>query len=177
MYCPKCGKQQPSESLRFCANCGLSLKNAAKLLTASSVPVASDEDTRKGQLSPRTKGILQGVALIPALAGLDFILLLIYDHFDVVNDGAYATLTLILLLALMRIFYAVFLEEGGKPKRSEPTSYEWQREMPISVHQAALPTSDTMPVTGFGSQSKRTGEIVQPRSITEHTTRQLSESG
>ena len=177
MYCPKCGKEQLSEHTRFCANCGLSHENAAKLLTAGSVPVAYNEGKPKGQLSPRTKGILQGVALVPLLVGLDFILILIYDQFDVgVMDGAFATLTLILLLALMRILYAIFLEEGGSRRRNETLSYEWQREMPASMSQAALPESSTMFAARFEPRGRDTGEFIQPRSVVEHTTGRLGES-
>ena len=177
MYCPKCGKEQSSEHTRFCANCGLSHENAAKLLTAGSVPVASDAGQPKGQLSPRAKGILQGVALIPALVGLDFILVLIYDQFDVgVMDSAFATLTLILLLALMRILYAIFLEEGGRRRRNETLSYEWPREMPASMSQAALSESSTMYGARYEPRGRGAGELVQPRSVVEHTTGRLGES-
>lgn len=177
MYCPQCGKQQSSKNTRFCANCGMSYEEAAKLLTAdTNMPVYFASNTRKNQLSPRAKGILQGVALIPVLIGLCFILVIIYDQFDVgVMDGAYAVFTLILLIGLTRMAYAVFFEEGGKGKRTESASSEWQRKMPVSAPQTSLPESSTTFASEFEIKGHRTGESVQPRSVVENTTGRLSE--
>lgn len=172
MYCPHCGKQQPSKNTRFCTNCGMSYENAVKLLTADT----SIENTRKGQLSPRAKGILQGALLVPILTGLYFILIIIYDQLDAgVMDGLYAILTLILLIGLTRIAYAVFFEESGKQKRPEPIVSEWQPAMPTSAPQTSLPESSTTFAPEFERKGQPTGEIVQPRSIVENTTGRLSE--
>lgn len=172
MYCPQCGKQQSSSNTRFCAHCGMSYENAAKLLTADS----SVETARKGQLSPRAKGILQGAALVPVLTGLYFILIIIYDQFDAgVMDSLYAILTLILLIGLTRMAYAVFFEESGKRKITEPIFSEWHRAIPTSAPQTSLPESSTTFASEFKRKEQRTGEIVQPRSIVENTTGRLSE--
>ena len=178
MYCPKCGRQQPSEHNRFCSGCGLELESTAKLLISKNMSMVSDASPGKGLLSPRAKGIWQGIVMFPILFGLFAILIVIYDGLDVgVMDATYSALTLILLLALMRLLYAVFFEEGKRGQRKEVVS---SNNLPAEISgnriQAALPAAASMLAAGFQEQRKRTDEFIQAGSVTEHTKQQLGES-
>ena len=177
MYCPKCGRQQPSEHNRFCSGCGLGLENAANLLLAENVPMLPDASPSKSQLSPRAKGIWQGIAMLPILFGLFAILIVIYDGLDVgVMDATYSALTLILILALMRILYAIFFEEGKRGEKREADSDNYrQAEISGQRPKRALPVSGAT-LAGSHEQSTRTGELAKAGSVTEHTTRHLGES-
>ena len=174
MYCPKCGKQQPSERNRFCTGCGLGLTHAANLLAADTMPMASDSKTTTVQLSPRVKGILQGLAMVPVLAGLFFLLIAIYDNYGAdVMDATYSAMTLILLLALMRILYAIFFEEGKKRRSANVLS---KMSLDKNRQEVVLPPADTGMAAVLQPLNRRTGEIIQSIGITERTTRQLGES-
>jgi hypothetical protein len=162
MYCPKCGNLQVQEELRFCVKCGLSLEGVTTLVTTGSAPTVDKKNPRKGQLSPRAKGILQGVAIVPGGIGAWFVLDIIYEGVFGAGmmGGLYAMVTLILLTALLRILYAVFLEEGSARRgRESALAYDRQAEVGAPVINPALPLP--------------TNEIVQPLSVTEKTTRHL----
>jgi hypothetical protein len=159
MYCPKCGKRQVSDEIRFCAKCGLSLEPVTKLVTTGSVPTFNPS---KRQLSPRTKGILQGVAIVPASVGAWLLLDIFYEGVFGAGmmGGLYAMLTLILLVALLRILYALFQEEGPTRLSAESAlPYRWQDEISTASNNEAVPAI--------------TSEIAPPISVTEKTTKQL----
>jgi hypothetical protein len=140
----------------------LPLENVTDLVKSGSVPALNEKHAHTVQLSPRVKGILQGIAIAPLGVGAWFVLDIFYE--GVFNagmmGGLYAMFTLILLVALMRILYAIFFEEGAARRRTERVSpYEAQSEMGAHETNGALPAP--------------TSEMVQPLSVTEKTTRQL----
>lgn len=167
MFCPKCGKRQMSDDVRFCTKCGLALENASMLLVTGGSSIASSS---KRQLSPRAKGILQGIALIPGLFGAMLVLDIFYEA--VFNagmlGGLYATITLILLVALARIGYAVILEEGSQKSISGPSA-PGPAQMHAGADTNALPARDELSAVG----RRETGEMLEPRSVTENTTTRL----
>src|SRR2546426_6338727 len=122
MYCPKCGSQQLSDETRFCAKCGLLLESARKSLVAGNAPMIAEQNPRK-TLSPRAKGILQGIAIIPLGIGGMFGIDIFYEALGAgVMAPLYTTLTLIVIVALWRILYATFLENGPERKKAESAS-------------------------------------------------------
>lgn len=159
MYCPKCGKRQLSDDVRFCAKCGLALEPARKSLTAGSGAIA-EQGKVKG-LSPRAKGILQGIAIVPGGIGAMAVIDIFYESLGAgMMAPLYTMLTMLVLVALLRILYAFFYENGpARPTTAPASPAGWQNEVGGSENQAAL--------------SAATGEMVLPRSVTEHTTRQL----
>lgn len=160
MYCPKCGSRQTSEAVRFCAKCGLSLEVARKSITSGAVVMPAEPKKFTG-LSPRAKGILQGIAIIPGGIGAMAVIDIFYESLGAeILAGLYTTLTMIVLVALLRILYALFLENGParQPTESAPDDGRLH-EIGAIENRAGLAAT--------------TGEIVQPRSVTEQTTRQL----
>jgi len=165
MYCLKCGKEQASGHHRFCIGCGFSLEGADKLLAAEGVTTPSAGESGISKLSPRVKGILQGIIMFPILFGLFALLIVIYDAIDVdTMDATYSALTLILLLSLVRVVYALFFEPGKKAR---------QKEIGENKTLPSLTESDALAL-GVQAMNRRTGELIQAGSVTEHTTRQLS---
>jgi len=68
MFCPQCGQQQISGAVRFCSRCGFPMDGVIHLLANSGMlPVyrSTDEPT---QMSPRKRGVRQGMIL--ALGGV-----------------------------------------------------------------------------------------------------------
>ncbi|MEP6911517.1 MAG: zinc ribbon domain-containing protein [bacterium] len=158
MYCPKCGSRQTSEAVRFCAKCGLSLEVARKSITTGA---AITVEQKKRGLSPRAKGILQGIAIIPAGIGAMFVIDIFYESLGAgMMAGLYSTVTMIVLVALLRIIYALFLENGpARPTKESAPQDGRQHEIGAAENRTGLAAT--------------TGEIVEPGSITEQTTRQL----
>ncbi|HYP54072.1 MAG TPA: hypothetical protein VEQ42_11060 [Pyrinomonadaceae bacterium] len=137
-----------------------------RLVTDGSAAGASG--ARAGQLSPRLKGVLQGVAIVPGGVGAWLVLDIIYEGlFNAgIMGGLYAMFTLILLVALARILYAVFFEEGSTRRAADSatSSYAGRGEVAAPETKAALSP-------GAGS------EMGTPLNITEKTTRQFGERG
>lgn len=160
MYCPKCGKHQLSDETRFCAKCGLLLETARESLTAGNVPMVTEQNKRTA-LSPRAKGILQGIAIIPLGIGAMFAIDIFYEALGAgIMAGFYSTVTMIVIAALMRILYAIFLEDGPARQKTEPAlSTSRQHELDAPENKAVLAAT--------------TGQIVQPLSVAEQTTRKL----
>ncbi|HEX8920215.1 MAG TPA: hypothetical protein VF766_01980, partial [Pyrinomonadaceae bacterium] len=65
MYCPQCGQQQTSSEMRFCSRCGFPLGGVMELLAQGGVLKSEGGDELRAQaLSPRRKGVKQGVVLM-----------------------------------------------------------------------------------------------------------------
>src|SRR5688572_5845720 len=121
MYCPKCGKRQISDDVRFCAKCGQALEPARKSLTAGN---AVQAESIKGRgLSPRAKGVLQGIAIVPGGIGAMAVIDIFYESLGAgMMAGLYSMLTIVVLVALMRILYALIYEGGPAAARSAQAS-------------------------------------------------------
>lgn len=78
MFCPRCGQQQLTDSMRFCSRCGFLMEGAMTLLAHDGIlPQYQPPEEPKG-ISPRRKGVkqgaflvLSGAVLVPMLAVLD----------------------------------------------------------------------------------------------------------
>src|SRR5687767_2619916 len=157
MYCPKCGKRQLSDEVRFCARCGLALEPARKSLTAVGGAIAE----QKSGLSPRAKGVLQGIAIVPAGIGAMAVIDIFYEAVGAgMMAPLYTMLTIVVLVAVMRLLYALFYESGPRPATSATVpATPRQNELNAAGNPASMPAA--------------TGEMALPHSVTEHTTRQL----
>jgi|GEM_PF-4233005 hypothetical protein len=163
MFCPKCGNRQLSDDIRFCAKCGLALTAARESLTGATV-LAGPNKNPKG-LSPKAKGVLQGIGIIPAGIGVMAVLDIFYEALGArMMAGLYATLTMIVLVAIARIAYALVMESGSARATPEITARSNSAELGPGV----VTSSDILP-----AQPRATGEMIPAASITEHTTRQL----
>jgi hypothetical protein len=73
----------------------------------------------------------------------------------------------------LRMLFASIFEEGApKPQFGPPTSYGPPAINPPAARLSALPTGAANPTTGW-KRRPDTAEIVQPPSVTDHTTRLL----
>ena len=173
MYCPQCGQQQVSDELRFCSRCGFQLGGVTQLLAAGGdVPGLEKEDHKK-QRSPKREGVRQGVLLIFAAMVLIPLSELFGEHAEVLP----ATF---IMLGLMRLLYAVIFQEGeaSRKKKGVAAPSYVPPALPQQMNAGgargtALPPSQSVPVGGYGARRMETAEIVQPPSVTEHTTKLL----
>ncbi|MCA1600185.1 MAG: zinc ribbon domain-containing protein [Acidobacteria bacterium] len=147
MYCPKCGQEQASESVRFCSRCGFKLNTVEEALAKRLIKMA--------MYLVLTICAISGWGSIttgPGYMGVRVIITLI------------AAITFYLLFSrdLKHIFYKLFSQYIEQIKQVRSASQE-----------SALPLAQTMPVPTLGSHRVNTAEMVQPPSVTEHTTRLL----
>ncbi len=178
MNCPKCSHPQPIDESQFCSQCGFPTSESANPLpVAASQTEAPETDKQQDQLSPRQKGVRQGVklmllsiVLIPAYVLLAALFpandVLVESH---VSDTAFekiseAVLFTIFVCGLVRILYAYFFERGDSADKQE----ELTAQLTAASTRYALPPSQSIPISGFGAWRSNTGEVPQPAAKPKH---------
>jgi len=158
----------------------LPLNNLKEIVSADGKTKVSQSKASEDKLSPRQKGVRQGVVLmllsmilIPAYV----LLAALFPANDrlvesAVSDTPFekisqAVLLTIFMLGLVRVMYARFFQEGAVLEERGIS------QLKGSASNYALPPAQSIPVSGFGSWRAQTGEIVQSPSIIEHTTAPL----
>lgn len=177
MYCPQCGQQQVSDSLRFCSRCGFPLEGVLQLLgSGGSLPFYQPTGGPR-EMSARRKGVRQGAALFLTGAVLVPILGVIngFTHGPNMLDILVPLAAILFFLGgLMRMLFAALFEEGAVTQHQVvTTSYA-----PPPISQLSAPAHGVLPPAPANSPTAwrprpNTSEIRQPASVTENTTRLL----
>src|SRR5947208_10147314 len=127
MFCPRCGQQQATDSMRFCSRCGFSMEGVMHLLAHGGMLPAYQAEAGEKQVSPRRRGVKQG-ALLMLLGAL------IVPIFGVMSGFApgrlenvfafFAALSAIIcfLGGPLRMLYAAIFEEAAATSRYVPMS-------------------------------------------------------
>ena len=179
MYCPQCGQQQVSDSLRFCSRCGFPLEGVIYLLGSGGALPVHLPTAGSGEMSPRRKGVRQGAVLL--LAGT--VLVPVLGVINSFSQGPGLLDILVPLAAiiffvggLMRMLFAALFEEGAATRPPTFTSSYAPPPVPNQLsgaqHASALPPAPANAATGWRPRPN-TAEIRQPSSVTENTTRLL----
>jgi hypothetical protein len=179
MFCVRCGQQQATDALRFCSRCGFPLEGAMMLLANGGMlphylPVEGEQ-----KVSPRKRGVKQGalifllgVVLVPAFGVL-------YGWTDVNLFGFFAALAAVLCFigGPLRMLFAALFEEGPQTRQfMAPSSYAPPAiPLPPAARASALPPASANPASQWRPRPQ-TAEILQPPSVTDHTTRLLDKS-
>lgn len=184
MHCPQCGQQQVSSELRFCSRCGFPMSGVGELVASGGVIPQSQPPTDAPKISPRRKGVQQGVALI-------FLAVVLTPLFAVLNNylnfpEIFAALTAIIgfIGGPLRILYAAIFEEGAQ-RIVYVNSHQQQPGFPVyhspppppramgDINRGnALPPQQSVPVSNWRRRPD-TAELAQPPSVTENTTKLL----
>jgi hypothetical protein len=176
MFCPQCGQQQVADATRFCSRCGFLLDGvSAVLATGGAVPTQYVQPGYK-PLSPRSKGVRQGALLMLST----LLLVPLVGIIGVVILGLPAGIVGITAITcfvggLLRIFYALLMEEPIAPMNTESTGGYVPPPMAQfsrPVQNPALPPASAK-ATAPWRPRPNTAEIYQPPSVTENTTRLL----
>ena len=184
MHCPQCGQQQASNELRFCSRCGFPLGGVMELMANGGViPQYEAPSEATPKVSPRRRGVQQGVALV-------FLAAVLTPLFAVLNSYLNFPELLIALAAIigfiggpLRILYAAIFEEGapqkvvyvnqsqpGIPAHTQPPPQP-QRAVVDANRGRSLPPQQSVPVSNW--RRPDTSELVHPPSVTENTTKLL----
>lgn len=179
MFCPKCGQQQASEDVRFCSRCGLSLGAVAQVLEGGSLPATRAEGHRA--LTKRQRGMRKGFMLMAGsigFAALVVLLTLMKDDFFILMPLA----VVLFIAGLMRLLYGWLLEEEHAADAAGKRAKKWRGGAQSSpalegthARGGELPPARGFSATDFASRRTDTNQIRQPPSVTEHTTKLLSD--
>ena len=178
MYCPQCGQQQAPGVVRFCSRCGFPLDGVIQLLgTGGILPVYRDPAQPK-EMSPRKKGVRQGVMLL-LLGAIIVPILGVFASYGWRFPEILAALTAIIcfLGGPLRMLFAAIFEEGApsptlhgaRPYVSPPVATP---QFVPPVHKPSLPPPPAQSAQGWHGRPI-TAELTGPPSVTENTTRLL----
>ncbi len=174
MYCPQCGQQQVSDITRFCSRCGFPLDGAATILaTGGALPTSYPPGYH--QMSPRSKGIRQGALLmLSTLLIVPLVAIIAVGLLDL--HGAIVGITAVtcFLGGLLRIFYALLMEDAVAPMNTPAAGYPDHAEPQFArrAQNPSLPPASVNPAASWRPRPN-TSELYQPPSVTENTTRLL----
>jgi hypothetical protein len=182
MYCPQCGQQQASNEMRFCSRCGFPLGGVSELLASGGVlHAAGGEELRDEALSPRRRGVKQGIVMMLVGAVVVPVLGILNSYQDQTTllDVLVAVSAVIFFAGgLMRILYALLFESSTPGIKSDATadvSNVAPAQLGARARISALPPAQSIPVSEFAPRRMNTAELAQPPSVTENTTRLLDE--
>ena len=149
MFCPKCGQEQTSESLRYCSRCGFKMNSLEEALFKRLFVIAM-------YLGLTTCAIFGWGSF---MSGPNYMELRV-----IITVFAATTFYLLFQRDLKRIFDKLFLKNAERTKQV------------IAPAHSALPSAQNLAAPTLGSHRANTAEMVQPPSITEHTTILLDEN-
>ena len=181
MFCPRCGQQQATDSMRFCSRCGFSMEGVMHLLAHGGMLPRYELPAGEKIISPRRRGVRQGAMLM--LIGA-----LLVPIFGVmagfapgrISDvfGFFAALTAVIcfLGGPLRMLFAAIFEEGAKPQSYVAAPSYVPPAMPApQVRVSALPPTRAASTEGW-RQRPQTAEIIPPSSVADPTTKLLEKS-
>jgi hypothetical protein len=171
MHCPQCGLHQVSGEVRFCRGCGFSLNNVKELL------VPDTQDVKAGRIrSRRIKAAFnQGLLLMLISLVLSVVLTLLNDLNVVPQIYVKIVAAVFVLAGLVRMFYPYIIGENVTREKKRNSFAGSDTQVETGKLPYSLPASHSIPVTAFSSRSVDTAEMIQPSSVTEHTTKRLSD--
>lgn len=182
MHCPNCGQQQVSNEIRFCSRCGFPLGLVSEILSNGGfLPQLADLNQKKKFTKKH------GVFF--SLFWFVLFVLILTPFFGMADADEVAGVMAILGVFgsfLILVGSLIFLK-SAKSLHQNPQFQNNVQQFPVQqpqniyqTSQNALPPQQSQPVSSFvppnaGSwKAADTGELVQPRSVVENTTKLLN---
>ena len=167
--------------MRFCSRCGFPLEGAMVLLAhGGSLPNYQPPQGEK-TISPRRRGVKQG-ALLMLIGAVLVPLLGVLASFAPGRIGTpfefftAAAAILCFVGGPLRMLFAAIFEEGAPTSQFVAPPFYAQRGIPAQpARVSALPPPAIRPPTAPWRRPE-TAEVLQPPSVTDHTTRLLDKS-
>ena len=170
MFCPQCGQQQVSETVRYCSRCGFLLETVSLVLaSAGKLPARYAASSEQ---SPRSKGVRQGgMLMLSTLLVVPVVTILTVTLTNVGHILVPLAAILCFVGGLLRMLYALLMEDASPPipaQQLTPYAPPIPAQLPNRTPAATLsaPTWNPRP---------NTAEIFTPPSVTENTTRLLKQ--
>src|SRR6266702_321265 len=126
MFCPRCGQQQATDSMRFCSHCGFSMEGVMHLLARGGMLPQYQPQGEK-TISPRRKGVKQGASLLLIGAILVPVLGVMSGFAPGRLENVFAFFAAVAAIICfvgwpLRMLYAAIFEDGAQAPRFAPTS-------------------------------------------------------
>jgi hypothetical protein len=180
MHCPQCGQQQIPGEVRFCSRCGFPLTGVSNLIANGGV-MAAQPQVQSDQMSPKKRGVMQGMILFMGVGIVLTIILGIFSSYLGLSDFFVAMSAVIGFVGgFLRTIFALIFEEGAKrvvyvahpnyPSIPQPQYQPAPQQMNTPPRLPSLQSAPGTPVSGW---RRDTGEMVRPPSVTENTTKLL----
>ena len=150
MFCSKCGQEQASESVRFCARCGCRLS------------------THEEGLAKRL--ILMAMYLVITISAL-------FGWGSITAGPGYMGIRVFVAIVAAITFYLLFANDFTHIlSKLSSQNIEEKKRIASSNHESTLPAGHGIPLASLGSRSINTAEMVPLPSVTEHTTALLDKN-
>lgn len=172
MHCPRCGHQQASDKIRFCAKCGLAMSEIREILNPELREIKKEKNKRIG------KAVGQGLAMMVFGFALVMVLAILRDlNFVPQIFVKIATLVFciggVIRMSLPFIFGANTIRGEKEASLQFDASTETLIDGDFSDN--LLPEAQYQPPTDFRKKNYDTAKIIPSQSITENTTQSLKE--
>lgn len=165
--------------MRFCSRCGFPLGGVVELLAQGGVLWSGGDELREQAMSPRRKGVRQGVMMMIVGTVLVPILAILSDQNHLLPQTLVPLAAVICFAGgLMRILYAAIFEQSARSMKRDAPAYvppATPATLKAGARVSALPPQQSIPVSDFTRRRVNTAELAQPPSVTENTTRLLDE--
>src|SRR5437773_1928823 len=135
MFCPRCGQQQATDSMRFCARCGFALEGSMVVLAHGGMLPHYEPAPGEKDPSPRRKGVKQGALMLLLGAILTPGLGILYSFTDVTALEVLCALSAVVFFigGPLRMLFAALFEEGAPTYKFAQPSYAPPAISPQSV--------------------------------------------
>jgi len=176
MFCPQCGQQQVSETVRYCSRCGFLLEAvSAVVIAGGQLPVHYVQAASRG-LSPRSKGVRQGALLMLSTILIVPVLAIITTTMGIAPHIIIPLAAVFCFLGgLLRILYALLMEDANAPLDSSPAGHAPPIAPQLEARRPDMSAPTSLPAAQPAwRRPVNTGQIVTPPSVTESTTRLLN---
>jgi zinc-ribbon domain len=167
MFCPKCGIENP-ENGKFCRSCGTDLEIV-------SLAIAGNLQKTKYEVDPRKRAVSWETAITKLSAGLGLLIVAVIVGFSGViggNNWWFWLLIPAFVLLATGIAQFINLRKLEKLESTFTTENSINNISTFATNNALLPSAQTEFIKPQSTIYK-TGEFVEPLSVTEVTTRQL----
>ena len=179
MFCPRCGQQQATDSMRFCSRCGFAMEGTMHVLAHGGMLPAYQAPPGEKTISPRRRGVKQGVLLM--LLGMLVVPILgIMSNFapgrleNVFAFFAAVSAIICFVGGPLRMLFAAIFEEGAPPKQfTPPLNYTIPAQAIPPARVSALPPAPAVNPASQWRQRPQTAELNPPGSVTDSTTQLL----
>src|SRR5947208_14148744 len=162
MFCPRCGQQQATDSMRFCSRCGFAMEGVMHLLAHGGILPQYKPQCEK-TMSPRREGVKQGASLMLIGAILVPILGVMSGFAPGRLENVFAFFAALSAIICfvggpLRMLFAAIFEQGTQRQYQFPTQTSFA---PPALPQARMSALPPPPVnTTAPWRRPQTGEIV-----------------
>lgn len=178
MHCPRCGQKQVSEEIKFCSRCGFPLGLVAEILSHGGfLPQLAELYKKKQPKITKRNGIYFSLFWFMFFV---FMMTPFWGIVDVDEMAAFSAITGV--FGSLMIFLASLIFLKNPAKELPPGVLENQQTAATNLYgtnQNTLPPSQSIPVDSYmpptGSwKAPETGELAQPHSVVDNTTKLLN---